>query len=160
MDSLAQHSKDGTQLPLRDGLSIFLQVPCMHKFTAELEKSMKVCACAIPCYHIGGRHYTFVSYKSGPLQLQVCNGVRAMHRSSFAHGDIKPHNVLVRRHPSGQAAGLSSSSVSSAAWGSGNPDKDAASEAEPLQQPDTGNRSSYHAVLMVKPFLISPCIPK
>lgn len=71
-----------------------------------------------------------------------------MHRSSLSHRDIKPHNVLVRRHRSGTAPSASSNGALKT---SGDPLE---SEAEPLQAQmlDEQNRSSFHAVLMVLPF--------
>ncbi len=84
--------------------------------------------------------------------MQVCSGVRAMHRSSFAHRDIKPHNVLVRRHQTGESASLSNSSKA-LAGDTRHPNLASVSEAEPLQLPDAWNRSCYHAVLMVRPHL-------
>ena len=83
-----------------------------------------------------------------------------MHRSSFAHRDIKPHNVLVRRQRPLQAVDLPNSSVSAAAWDSGNHNVDTASERDPLQLPGAWDRSSHHAVLMVQPSLTPPFMLK
>ncbi|BDA48777.1 Serine/threonine-protein kinase 16 [Coccomyxa sp. Obi] len=103
VDLLNQYPKDGGRLPLRDVLTIF---------------------------------------------LQVCSGVRAMHRNSLAHRDIKPHNVLVRH--SKAAPDLASSGAGTAALDAQMPSDDSVSESQPLQpqMSDPRNRSYFHAVLM------------
>lgn len=82
-----------------------------------------------------------------PLHVQVCSGVRAMHRGSLAHRDIKPHNVLVRR--SKAAPDLASTAALDAQM----PSDDSPSESQPLQPQlsDPRNRSYFQAVLMVQP---------
>ena len=98
---------------------------------------------------------------------QVCSGVRAMHQVQppLAHRDVKPHNVLVRRHtptlpaearhaPAATLGTGSSSSAGSAAAQEAERRRRGrvGDEAEPLQglpeqQSDSGR---YHAVLMVR----------
>ena len=109
---------------------------------------------------------------SGGFQMQVCSGVRAMHQMQppLAHRDVKPHNVLVRRHtpllpaeprkaqPKQAGARSSSSSSTTASAAERRRQEHAADEAAPLQGSPEQQSSSgrYHAVLMVRPLPMPP----
>lgn len=92
-----------------------------------------------------------LGHQAGPFDgEQVCSGVLAMHQMQLplAHRDIKPHNVLIRRHSPETVSSSGSSTSRGAAH-----QEDASSfsaETQPLRAADAGGSSRYHAVLMVR----------
>ncbi len=139
MDLRSQYLKDGEHLHLRDVLTIFLQVIC----SCQADSIAVLLLIAIE------RAFAVFDIEASLHGLQVCSGVRAMHRSSLAHRDIKPHNVLVS-HP--KATPDVASCGASTAFDPQVPSDDSAPELEPLQSPlsDPQNRSYFHAALMVQ----------
>ena len=120
---VAARAAAGAPLPLRDVLSIFVQVgagcsePRMCAGCGV--HGGAACVLVVPAPpHQACRFVTSVAFSSHPppthaLAWQVCGGLQAMHERALAHRDVKPHNVLLR--PPAADAGAGSRTAAAAA---------------------------------------------